>query len=145
MSDGDPHAPPATLPVGSTLLFVATFERDEVTAIRHSVAAHAEANGLHGSRLDDFVLAANELITNAIRHGGGRGFLRLWHVDGVVHCTVSDTGAGMDSGHLDDRRPGPDAAGGWGLWLARQLSDSMLVETGPAGTTVRITARLREG
>jgi serine/threonine-protein kinase RsbW len=143
MSDIDPLAPAAARPNGFPPLLAESFDRHQVTAVRHTVAAHAEASGLAGTRLDDFVLAINELITNAVRHGGGRGWLRLWRADGFLYCLVSDTGAGIDSERLDDRRrPAPEIAGGWGLWLARELSDEMRVHSGPAGTSVRISAAI---
>ncbi|MFI6762951.1 ATP-binding protein [Micromonospora sp. NPDC050417] len=150
MTSSAPRTPHPVLPVepslpagGTAPLLAETFHREQVTALRHSVAAHAEASGLAGQRLDDFVLVVNELITNAVLHGGGQGRLRLWPATGAVCCEVSDHGTGIGADRLADRRrPGPESAGGWGLWLARRLSDEMAVETGPAGTTVRITARL---
>ncbi|MEO3923059.1 ATP-binding protein [Micromonosporaceae bacterium B7E4] len=143
MSDIDPLAPTAVASGGSPPLLAETFDGDRVTEIRHAVAGCVEAAGLDGPRLDDFVLAINELMTNAVRHGGGRGWLRLWRTGAVLHCLVSDTGAGIGADRLDDRRrPLPEIAGGWGLWLARQLSDEMLIRSGPEGTTVRISANL---
>ncbi|MEE6257110.1 ATP-binding protein [Plantactinospora sonchi] len=143
MNDSDPLSPAVSAPTRSTQLLVQTFDRDRVTEVRHTVAQHAEAVGLGGERLDDFVLAVNELITNAVRHGGGRGGLRLWFAEGVLHCVVSDTGTGITGDRLDEHaRPEPETAGGWGLWLARQLSDEMLVRSGADGTTVRISARV---
>ncbi|GIG85895.1 ATP-binding protein [Plantactinospora endophytica] len=146
MSDIDPLAPTAVAPDGTPPLLAQTFDADRVTEIRHTVTACAEAAGLDGTRLDDFVLAINELITNAVRHGGGRGWLRLWRTGQTLYCLVSDTGGGIGTARLDERRrPAPEIAGGWGLWLARQLSDEMLVESGPEGTTVRISAGLGGG
>ncbi|GAA3757882.1 hypothetical protein GCM10022225_48930 [Plantactinospora mayteni] len=143
MSDIDPLGPTAVAPDGTPPLLAETFDSDRVTEIRHTVAACAETAGLRDARLDDFVLAVNELMTNAVRHGGGRGWLRLWRTGGVLYCLVSDTGAGIGADRLGDRRrPVPEIAGGWGLWLARQLSDDMLVHSGPTGTTVRISANL---
>ncbi|ROT32236.1 ATP-binding protein [Micromonospora sp. HM5-17] len=127
----------------SVLLLARAFAHGEVTRLRHAVADCAAAAGLTGARLDDYVLAVNELITNAVRHGGGQGRLRLWCADQLLHCAVSDTGGGIATDRLDTRqRPDPDACGGWGLWLARQLTDEMVVESGPGGTTVRVSARL---
>jgi anti-sigma regulatory factor (Ser/Thr protein kinase) len=126
-----------------SLLIAEAFDQAQVTELRHSVASCAHASGLSGQRLDDFVLAVNELITNAVRHGGGQGWLRLWHQSGDLVCEVADHGHGISIQRLGDRsRPAPDTAGGWGLWLARELSDTMAVETGVQGTTVRITAAL---
>lgn len=141
MTDADPPTARTVSSIDSSLLLAETFGQGEVTGLRHRVTACAGASGLSGQRLDDFVLAVNELITNAVRHGGGHGRLRLWSDGGTVRCEVSDHGQGIGPHRLDDRRrPAPDTAGGWGLWLAKQLSDEMTVETGSAGTTVRISA-----
>ncbi|RLP90287.1 MULTISPECIES: ATP-binding protein [unclassified Micromonospora] len=143
MTNADPHAPRTVVPIEPALLIAEAFDKAEVTEIRHSVTSCANACGLIGQRLDDFVLAVNELITNAVRHGGGRGWLRLWQEPGVLVCEVADHGHGISAQRLGDRRrPAPDTAGGWGLWLARELTDAMEVATGTAGTTVRITAVL---
>ncbi|GAA3769622.1 hypothetical protein GCM10022379_41680 [Micromonospora maritima] len=131
------------MPIEPSLLIAEAFDQAQVTELRHSVTSCAHATGLAGQRLDDFVLAVNELITNAVRHGGGQGRLRLWRQGGDLVCEVADHGQGISERRLHDRnRPAPDTAGGWGLWLARELSDTMEVETGHAGTVVRITAAL---
>lgn len=141
MTDADPHAPRTVVPIESSALLAESFDRGRVTDLRHVVASSVAASGLSGQRLEDFVLAVNELLTNAVRHGGGRGDLRLWREGDTVLCEVSDGGGGIGTDRLSDReRPAPDTAGGWGLWLAEQLSDTMLVRSGPTGTTVRIAA-----
>jgi serine/threonine-protein kinase RsbW len=143
MTEEDSLAPRTVAPSGPLPLLVETFDRSQVTDLRHAVASHAQACGLADQRLDDFVLAANELITNAVRHGGGRGWLRLWREDGTVRCEVSDIGEGISPGLLQEQhRPAPNTAGGWGLWLALQLSDEILVRTGESGTTVQISVAL---
>jgi serine/threonine-protein kinase RsbW len=140
MTNAEPRTPRTVVPIEHALLIADAFDQAQVTELRHSVAACVRAAGLRDERLDDFVLAVNELITNAVRHGGGRGWLRLWSEAGLVRCEVSDHGPGISAQSLDNRsRPAPETAGGWGLWLARELTDAMDVETGPAGTTVRIT------
>ncbi|MEU1641682.1 ATP-binding protein [Micromonospora zamorensis] len=143
MTNADPHAPRTVVPIEPALLIAKAFDQAQVTEIRHSVTSCAHACGLTGQRLDDFVLAINELITNAVRHGGGRGWLRLWHESSLLVCEVADHGHGISPQRLGDRsRPAPDTAGGWGLWLARELTDAMEVVSSAAGTTVRITAGL---
>ncbi|GGM28356.1 MULTISPECIES: ATP-binding protein [Micromonospora] len=131
------------MPIEPFVLIAEAFDEGRVTELRHSVTSCAHAAGLRGQGLDDFVLAVNELITNAVRHGGGQGWLRLWPAAGQLVCEVADHGPGISTQRLDDRsRPAPETAGGWGLWLARELSDAMEVETGLSGTTVRISAAI---
>ena len=142
MTDADALSP-GTLAPGDAYLISAVFGRDEVTAVRHAVAACARTAGLIGDRLDDFVLVVNELITNAVRHGGGRGRLRLWSEANAVRCEVTDEGSGIAPTRLSQQgRPEPGSVGGWGLWLVRRLCDDVMVSTGPTGTTVRITTRV---
>ncbi|GGR85639.1 hypothetical protein GCM10010169_32400 [Micromonospora fulviviridis] len=143
MTTPEPPAPRTVVPIEHSLLIAEAFDQAQVTELRHSVTSCAHAAGLAGQQLDDFVLAVNELITNAVRHGGGQGRLRLWRRAGELVCEVADHGHGISAQRLGDRaRPAPDTAGGWGLWLARELSDTMAVETGEAGTIVRITTAL---
>lgn len=99
--------------------------------------------GLTGDRLDDFVVAVNELLTNAVRHGGGRGRVTLWCADDSVVCEVSDTGTGLpDTTPERPVRPVATQPGGWGLWLAEELTDTFALITGNGGTTVRISSRV---
>jgi anti-sigma regulatory factor (Ser/Thr protein kinase) len=115
------------------------FDRGGVSPLRHTVAARAGAAGLSGERLDDFVVAVNELLTNAVRHGGGIGHLTLSAENGSVICEVRDNGGGLDG--ISPLRPAPDQPGGWGLWLVRELTDTCEIKTGPDGTAVRISSR----
>jgi anti-sigma regulatory factor (Ser/Thr protein kinase) len=89
------------------------------------------------------VVAVNELLTNAVRHGGGLGRVALWCADGSVVCEVTDAGSGL-AGPAEVRptRPAADQTGGWGLWLAEELTDSFQLTTGDGGTTVRVSSRI---
>jgi serine/threonine-protein kinase RsbW len=114
-----------------------------VTELRHAVAARAAGAGLAGERLDDFVAAVNELLTNAVRHGGGTGHVQLWREPAAVVCVVTDRGAGMPAGWTPPiGRPAPAEPGGWGLWLVGELTDAIEFETGAAGTAVRISTNV---
>jgi serine/threonine-protein kinase RsbW len=125
------------------MLLSEVFDRSRVTALRHAVACCARAAGLAGDRLDDFVVAANELMTNAVRHGGGAGRVTVWRDDDAVVCEVGDDGTGLARPRPDrPGRPPVDAPGGWGLWLAGELTDTMRLQTGTEGTTVRISTRV---
>ncbi|MDG4767652.1 ATP-binding protein [Solwaraspora sp. WMMD406] len=140
MTDADPPSSATVVPIDPTDLLSETFDRGQVTDLRHRVASCALSAGMHGQRLDDFVLAVNELITNAVRHGGGRGWLRMWREAHSMVCEVSDNGHGIETDRLHNRdRPAPNTAGGWGLWLTERLTDTMAVATSSSGTTVRIS------
>jgi serine/threonine-protein kinase RsbW len=128
--------------IGTDVLLSETFDRGAITALRHSVASCAGAAGLTGERLDDFVVAVNELLTNAVRHGGGGGRIALWVADGQVVCEVSDSGGGLTAARRERPvRPAANQPGGWGLWLAEELTDSFDLRTGATGTTVRVASR----
>lgn len=89
------------------------------------------------------MVAVNELLTNAVRHGGGMGRVALWQADGTVVCEVSDSGAGLaDPMPPHPPRPAANQPGGWGLWLAEELTDSFQLTTGNGGTTVRVASRV---
>ncbi len=75
------------------------------------------------ARLEDLRLLVSEVVTNAIRHGGGDDALvrlRILEQDEHVRVEVRDPGAGFTPPDMD---PDPERAGGWGLWLVEQLAD----------------------
>jgi anti-sigma regulatory factor (Ser/Thr protein kinase) len=123
----------------------ASFDAGRVGAVRRSVGSALHAAGLGGERADDFLTAVNEVMTNAVRHGGGTGEIRLWR-DGALVCEVRDDGDGFDADAYTSRseRPPITPTGGLGLWVASRMSDAMSVTSGPAGTTVQICAALGE-
>ncbi|MEV4819296.1 ATP-binding protein [Micromonospora tulbaghiae] len=111
-----------------------------VTRLRHAVAAASGAAGLAGDALEDFVLAVHELVTNVVRHGGGSGRLRLQCGAVSLSCQVIDHGPGTEDVPIALPRPG--TPGHRGLWLAQQLTDSLVIDSGPHGTTATVIARL---
>jgi len=58
---------------------------ESLAALRRFVAAHADAV-LSRDRSDELLLAVNELATNTVRHGGGRGVLRIWREPDALVC-----------------------------------------------------------
>ena len=112
--------------------------------LRHRVAA--ELATVAGSRdaIEDYLLAVDEMSSNAARHGRPPISLRLWTADDRIVCTIADRGPGWDDpfagygpAHGEDL-----SRGGMGLWLARQLCDHVDITTDGEGTRVRLTLNL---
>lgn len=119
------------------------FAEGELPAVRQRLDAVARACGLSPDDAYDWVIAVNELMANAIRHGGGAGHLRVWR-DGDLFCEVRDRGTGFAAGpYLAPRaRPAPSPDGGMGLWITQRMTGDMMIESGPSGTVVRIRTPL---
>jgi anti-sigma regulatory factor (Ser/Thr protein kinase) len=112
--------------------------RDSLAELRVLLAAQAEQAGLSASRVHDLVLAAHEVATNSVRHGGGRGVLRIWAGDDAVICDVRDRGRISVQPLVGRVRPSLGQTGGWGLWLANQLCDLVQLRELPGGSVVRL-------
>jgi anti-sigma regulatory factor (Ser/Thr protein kinase) len=118
------------------------FELKDLTGLRQAVAAHAGRTRLPPERVADLVLIASELASNAVRHGGGGGWLRLWTTDTAACCQVTDDGPGLPpTFRFPPQSPGLATPGGRGLWLALCFSDAITVEQAGEGGVV-VTAVL---
>ena len=110
--------------------------------VRHEVTARLNTGPL-GDRQHGFVLAINEVITNAVLHAGGQGRIVLWATSALVCCTVTDSGPGIpEQFHRPPEVPAAFEVGGRGIWLAHQLCDEVTIATGPIGTTIELCVRL---
>jgi anti-sigma regulatory factor (Ser/Thr protein kinase) len=110
--------------------------------LRKLVAGHAAAAGLDPARTADLVLAVDEVASNSLRHGGGRGTLRIWREEGALVCEVRDAGR-IENPLAGRERPAPDRDGGRGLWMVNQLCDLVQLRTFPSGAVVRLHVYLR--
>jgi anti-sigma regulatory factor (Ser/Thr protein kinase) len=115
----------------------------DFASLRRALAAELSAAPAEEDLLQDFLLAVDEMTSNALRHGGRPVDLRLWVASDRAVCTIGDRGTGWDDpfagygpAHGDDL-----SRGGMGLWLARQLCDHVDITTGPDGALVRLTVR----
>jgi anti-sigma regulatory factor (Ser/Thr protein kinase) len=124
-------------------LLTRDFDFHTLVQVRHEVERCGVRAGLTDRELYLFVVAVNEVITNAVRHGGGKGRLSLWRDGHRLHCRVVDQGPGIPPGSHGERRPAPDTIGGRGLWLARQSCESLTVDTGAHGSAVTLTQPVR--
>ena len=113
------------------------FTREDLALVRTFVSEHAAAAGFAEERVSDLVLAVNELATNSMRHGGGRGLLSVWRENGTFLCEVHDRGRITDP--LAGRElPLDRRGGGRGLWLVNHLCDLVQVRSSEAGNVIRL-------
>jgi anti-anti-sigma factor len=153
-ADGVPDAPSHMAPAGGFQpILEEALDGDSLYRLRASVAAHAIQAGLSQRRADDLVIAAHELAANVVRHGSGRGRLRIWKHDQMLHCQVTDdgiagtAGSTAETGH--NQRAGSLAGPptwriepGHGLWLVRQLADQTSLHPGIGGSAAKISFAL---
>lgn len=130
--------PLAPAPPAASRLLV---EGPELGDLRTFVRSAATSAGVPAERVDDLVLAANEIVTNSLRHGGGRAGLAVWVDDRSLTCEV------RDDGHITDPlagrfAPSPAATSGRGLWLANHLCDLVQIRSSSEGTVVRMSLDL---
>jgi anti-sigma regulatory factor (Ser/Thr protein kinase) len=122
------------------------FDLATISAVRREVERHSARLGLSDPALYRFVVAVHEIVTNAVRHGGGRGRVRLWCEGQRLLCRISDRGRGMPAARrAPGPRPEPGTIGGWGLWLARQGCDTMTVDSGADGSVITLVRLIGAG
>ena len=112
--------------------------------LRHTVAAELATVDAPRDLIEDFLLAVDEMTSNAVRHGKPPVELRLWIAADRIVCSIRDRGPGFDDpfagygpAHGDDL-----SRGGMGLWLARQLCDHVDITVTADGVRVRLTTVL---
>jgi anti-sigma regulatory factor (Ser/Thr protein kinase) len=132
-----PFAVPLPEPVGDPVPEQLSFASGSLTQLRALVFRHAAAAGLEPARAADLVLAADEVATNSLRHGGGQGTLRIWRDDDALVCEVHDAGR-IENPLAGRERPPLDRDGGRGLWLVNQLCDLVQLRSFPSGAVVRL-------
>ena len=111
----------------------------ELAELRRLVAEHALDAGIAYERVEDFVVAANEIATNAIRHGRPPINGHIWVQSDEIVCQVSDAGSGISDPLAGWLPPPPGAIGGWGLPIARQFCDALEIAPIQTGSTVTLS------
>jgi anti-sigma regulatory factor (Ser/Thr protein kinase) len=113
---------------------------DQLSDIRHQLAAWMQAAAVPDEQVADIVLAVNEACANSIEHGyRGRkpGRVRIeGENDGArVYLRVTDSGSWKPA-------PADPGVRGRGLLLIRAVSDWLEMECTPSGTTLDMSFRL---
>jgi anti-sigma regulatory factor (Ser/Thr protein kinase) len=109
----------------------------EIASLRHEINDAARRVGLDTDRADRYTFAVNEIVINAIQHGGGTAEVVVSTGVGSVTVTVVDRGTGWNSDIPHDLPP-PDRTHGRGLWLATRMCDDLTINTSSTGTTITL-------
>ena len=127
------------------------FEADvgeDLRPLRMELYPLALSSHMSSEKVDDFIKAVGGVVLNACVHGTGTARLRLWAQPQKLVCTITDRGPGIDDPFLGYAkpaavRPGEESgsAGGFGMWAARQLCDSLDYASEADGFTVRLVSR----
>jgi anti-sigma regulatory factor (Ser/Thr protein kinase) len=129
---------------------------------RHLVRKFARESGLDGSELEHLVLIADELLTNAVDHGGGGGSMEETDLERPVRMglvlaierssweiRVSDQGGGdpraIDALIHPPDLPDLDNERGRGFFLMAQMVDALEVRRSEDGLGLVLIARRRFG
>ena len=116
--------------------FERRFRGGDLPALRQDIASVAAGWSLTEATTADVVLVSNELASNSIRHGGGRGRIWVWREGRSVTIQVAGTGFLADP-LASQKDPDDTAVFGRGLYLVRQLSERLLVRSLPGVLIVR--------
>lgn len=116
---------------------------NDLVRLRQQVTRAAHLAGLEPDRGAQLALAVSEAATNAIQHATGSALVAISHAHDRLTVQVTDDGPGIPTAVTEDRLPpAPDALSGRGLWLVRQFCDQVHIQTGDAGTRVRLVMLL---
>ncbi|HEX4813296.1 MAG TPA: ATP-binding protein [Nonomuraea sp.] len=118
-----------TSPPSGTPVRRLRFRLPDLPQVRQVAEEEAREAGMPEEAIGDFVIAVNEVATNAVTHGAERATLRTWVTNGDLVVEVHDEGTWKPG-------PMPGAVGGMGLWVARLLSSDLTLRAGTGGSTV---------
>jgi anti-sigma regulatory factor (Ser/Thr protein kinase) len=125
-------------PTFEPLLELRSLPVGDARALEHRLTHELAKAEVAEARARDMLVAAREVLANAERYGDGVRGLRVGRVGSRFVCEVTDAGPGLDdplAGYLPPRSlAGSDA----GLWIARQLTSRLELQSAPDGLTVRL-------
>ncbi|MFD3875887.1 ATP-binding protein [Streptomyces sp. NPDC058623] len=109
-------------------------------AARRSVGELLERAGvsLNSVVAADALMVTTELVTNALRHGGGLTLFRIAITDNVLHLSVGDASSLAPA----LRPPSPGRLGGYGWPLIQQLAEHVGITALPDGKIINAVLRL---
>ena len=116
------------------------FGIENLQRMRQVTARWAAQAGLPPERAEDFVIAVNEIATNAVRYGSPMAWLVLRITrENMAEAEIRDEGR-WPPGSMT--APAGEEHGGMGLGLVRRACDAVEIRAGDNGTTVILRMRL---
>jgi anti-sigma regulatory factor (Ser/Thr protein kinase) len=110
-------------------------ELASATESRSVRAVLCDADGIDDDVTMRAGLVLSELVTNAVKHGGGSADVRMWFDAGAVVCRVVDRGPGIVDPFATMRLPWLQEHG-VGLWLSNVEATRLVLTDAPEGGTV---------
>jgi anti-sigma regulatory factor (Ser/Thr protein kinase) len=99
--------------------------------LRSKLSAIAQRLGIPDWKKENMLLVASELVTNNVKHAGGRGLIQVWQQPGpVLDILALDFGPGIaDLDQAEEDGFSTANTLGKGLGSIRRLSDELLIYT----------------
>jgi anti-sigma regulatory factor (Ser/Thr protein kinase) len=116
---------------------------NQLTALREFAAHHAHTIGLDPERVNALLVSVTEAATNTLKHGAGRGTCRIWETATELLCDITDPTGTLDPALAGYLPPVTNLPEGRGLWIIRQLCDTVDIRTTNTGSTIRLHFTLR--
>jgi anti-sigma regulatory factor (Ser/Thr protein kinase) len=107
-------------------------------ALREGLGAALAEAGLSGPQALETLIAANEVILNAFRHGEPPVEVRVGRHGNRMICEIVDRGAGFEDPLAGFDPPGDPRGRAPGLWVVRQQVRKLETFSTAAGFTVRL-------
>ena len=141
----DPIMPDMSRPVEATQPTTRVSPVLSLAEVRHAVRQAINGRGVSSAHVDDYVVAVNEVVNNAVTHGRPPVEVRLWVTDEEWTCHVVDHGEGFHDPLVGYPAASDDATldGPLGLVLVRQLCDELAMRRTREGFVVRLTSHRR--
>lgn len=107
--------------------------------LRSKLAAIARRLGINDLKRENMLLVASELVSNNVKHAGGRGLVQVWQQPGGVLDLLSlDYGPGIQNlAQAEVDGYSSSSTLGKGLGAIRRLSDESYIYTQPAAPQIK--------
>lgn len=123
-------------PASAAVFSVATTA--DLAPTRAFVRSQAARAGIGAKVTGELTIAVSEVLTNALDHGQPPRSLYVYREGPMLVCHVHDRGDIPWHPLASYLPPGDGSGQGRGLWVARQLCDSLEIATDASGTHVRL-------